>query len=164
MPTIRQYQRQTGIINNMVSTRDAVIASLKTKLETITTGNGYQQNIGDVLDYPVQMADLDGYDFPIISIVMGSNTNDPFIGGAEDYLWNVGLRCYLEDVDTDNVKASVNEMIEDVNKLIFTDPTLGNASVVETNISMSGPPFIWTDLGTPAICDIQLQIRYRKTF
>ena len=48
----------------MVSTRDAVIASLKSKLETITTGNGYQQSVGDVLDYPVQMADLDGYDFP----------------------------------------------------------------------------------------------------
>lgn len=147
----------------MVSTRDAVIASLKSQLQTITTGNGYQQSVGDVLDYPVQMADLDGFDFPIISIVMGSNTNDPFIGGAEDYLWNVGLRCYFEDINTDDIKQSVNELIEDVNKLIFENPTLGNASVVETDISLSGPPFIWTDLGSPAICDIQLQIRYRKT-
>ena len=144
--------------------RENIVSTLATKLETITTGNGYQQTINTVLDYPTHFDSLDNSDYPVVSIYMGAETGEVLLGNAQqDFTLNIGLRCYVEGGDEDSIRESANKIYEDISKLIFNNITLGIASVIETSLVSNDAPFIWLDVGHVGFCDIQLQVLYRRT-
>ena len=146
-----------------MSIREDIISALATKLETITTGNGYEQTVESVFDYPTHFESIN--QFPAISIFMGSTALDYKLGGAtQDTSFNIGLRCYIEGADEDAIRDSANKCIEDVNKMIFNNITLGNSNVIKAEVTTVEPPFIWLELGNIGLVDIQLNILYRRTY
>ena len=143
--------------------RESIVSALATKLATVTTGNGYQQTIQTVLDYPTHFESLDNSDYPVVSIYMGSETGQVLLGNTQqDFTLNIGLRCYVEGGDEDSIRIEANKIYEDISKLIFNNITLGVASVIEANIVSNEAPFIWLDVGHVGFCDIQLQVLYRR--
>ena len=139
--------------------RESIVSTLATKLATVTTGNGYQQTIETVLDFPTHFESLDTSDYPVVSIYMGAETGQVLLGNAQqDFTMSVGLRCYVEGGDDDTIRESANKIYEDINNI-----TLGIASVIETSIVSNDAPFLWLDVGHVGFCDIQLQVLYRRT-
>ena len=75
---------------------------------------------------------------------------------------NIGLRCYVEGADEETIRQSANMIVEDINKLIFNNITLGISEVIDTNVLSNDAPFIWLDVGNLGHVDIQLQVMYRR--
>jgi len=149
----------------MASIREGIISSLVTKLETITTGNGYEQNIGTVLDFPTHFESLDTADYPVVSIYLGNTVISYKLGGnTADLALNIGLRCYIEGGDEDTLRISANKIVEDISKMIANNITLDNSNVIVTEIVSFDPPFLWLELGHTGICDIQLNVIYRRNY
>ena len=147
----------------MAGERENIVAGLVTKLGTVTTGNGYQQNIGSILDYPTTFNDVDYSDFPVVSIVLGSETTVENLGSTVNNTLEVLLRCYIDGGDEDSIRQSANKIVEDIRKLIWNNPTLGVSGVIECRIANTEPPYIWLDVGNTGIIDINLTCLYRQT-
>ena len=148
-----------------MSIREDIIGALATKLATITTGNGYEQTIESVYDYPTHFESIDGSGFHAVSIFMGSTLLEYKLGGAtQDTSFNIGLRVYVEGSDEDSIRESANKAVEDINKLIFNNITLGNSTVIKTEVTTVEPPFIWLELGNIGLVDIQLNVLYRRNY
>lgn len=147
----------------MASKREGIITGLTTLLKTIIPANGFDSDVQDVVEYPIHFTDLDITLVPIISIVSGPETPTDLLGGStQEYDWRVGLRCYLEGTDQDDIRADAHKLIEDIHKLIYQNPTLSVAGVVLARPIATDPPFIWFDVGSVGLVDLQLLVRYRK--
>ena len=147
----------------MAGERENIVAALVTKLETITTGNGYQQNVGSVLDYPTTFTDIDYSDFPVVSIVLGSESIAENIGSTVNKSLAIALRCYVEGSDEDSIRESANKVAEDINKMIYNNNTLGVSGVINCEVTAIQAPFIWLDVGNVGIIDISISCLYRQT-
>jgi hypothetical protein len=147
----------------MAAERENIVAALVTKIGTITTGNGYQQDVGAVLDYPTNFSDIDYSDFPVVSIVLGGETATDNLGSTVDNTLEIGLRCYVDGGDPDTIRTSANKVVEDIKKLIYNNPTLDVSGVILCQVSNVEPPFIWLDVGDVGMVDINLSCLYRQT-
>ena len=85
-------------------------------------------------------------------------------GATQDTSFNIGLRVYVEGSDEDSIRESANKAVEDINKLIFNNITLGNSTVIKTEVTTVEPPFIWLELGNIGLVDIQLNVLYRRNY
>jgi hypothetical protein len=143
--------------------REGIVGALVTKLATITTGNGYQQNIGAVLDYPTHFNDIDRGNFPVASIVIGRTGQKYLLGNTSvDATMTIGLRCYVEGYDEDTIRDSANKLTEDINKCLFNNNTLGLSYVIDTKVMNMTPPFIWLDVGDVGMFDVSINVIYRR--
>ena len=142
--------------------REGIVGALVTKLSTITTGNGYQQNIGSVLDYPTHFNDIDRGNFPVASIVIGRSRQEYLLGADVYVTMTIGLRCYVEGYDEDTIRDSANKLTEDINKCNYNNNTLGLAYVIDAKIMNMTPPFIWLDVGDVGMFDISINVIYRR--
>ena len=148
----------------MAGERESIVSALVTKLGTITTGNGYQQNIGSILDYPTTFSDIDYSDFPVVSIVVGGETNVENIGNSVNNQLEILLRCYIDGSDEDDIRESANKAVEDIKKLIYNNPTLGVTNVLLCRVANTEPPYIWLDVGNIGLVDINLTCQYRQNY
>ena len=147
----------------MASKREGIITGLSTLLKTIKPANGFDSDVGEVLDYPIHFSDIDTTLAPVISIVPGPETPRDLLGGTtQEYDWRVGLRCYLDGSDHDDIRGDANKIVEDIHKLIYQNPTLSVSDVILARPIATDPPFIWFDVGSVGLVDLQLSIQYRK--
>jgi hypothetical protein len=148
----------------MSNIRENIISALVTKLSTITTGNGYQQNVGSVLDYPTHFENIDTANYPVISIYMGNSAINYNLGASSDSAFAIGLRCYIEGGDEDSIRESANKIIEDIDKCLYNNITLGDSNVIKAELTSIEPPFLWLELGHTGIVDLQVSVLYRRNY
>ena len=142
--------------------RESVISGMDTVLKTVTTGNGYQQTITTVLDYPTHLTDIDYADFPVVSIYMGGSEMQPLLQDAMNINMAVGLRCYVTGGEEDDIRESANKMIEDIHKAIYDNPTLGQSGIIKAEVTAAEPPFLWQDVDAAGIVDINVNVLCRR--
>lgn len=142
--------------------REGIVSALVTKLATITTGNGYQQSVGEVLDYPTTFNDMDRGSFPVVSVTIGRSSTDYLLGANVDVDMAIGLRCYVEGYDEDTIRESANKLAEDITKCLYNNNTLGLAYVIDATVFNVSAPFIWLDVGDVGMMDIQVNVTYRR--
>ena len=121
----------------MSSKRSQILSALKTKLLTITTGNGYNSSvrkvsygyipISKVSEYPtVCMIPLDGIFTPL--------TNSEYTSGAARNTtdgWPIAIISYVQNsAGEEELSDSRENIIEDVAKCILLDHNLALASFV----------------------------------
>jgi hypothetical protein len=147
----------------MAGERENIVAGLVTKLGTITTGNGYQQNVGSVLDYPTTFTDVDYSDFPVVSILIGAESIVENLGSTVNKTLGIGLRCYIDGSTEDEIREAANKVVEDIHKLIYNNPTLGVTGVIKCQVETIDAPFLWLDIGNVGIVDVMLSCEYRQT-
>lgn len=99
----------------MTATIQTILGYLKTTLETITTGNGYNFTVGQVYD---DVTDLSNVNVSR-SILIGDAVQRPEPGpaGYTRQWWTIPLDIYLTGVD--NPQSDVNYAEHDVKKAIL---------------------------------------------
>ena len=142
--------------------RESIITGLDTVLKTITTGNGYQQTITTVLDYPTHISDISYADYPVVSIFLGGTEMQPLISNAMNINVVVGLRCYVTGGEEDDIRESANKIVEDIHKAIYDNVTLGQSGIIKAEVLSAEPPFLWQDVDAAGIIDINVNVLCRR--
>lgn len=113
----------------MASLREQIMAEVKTRLELISTGNGYSQDVrqvvrtrADIPDYPT---------VPAIYVYEGAERkNDEYVAGKLRASLDVVIVYLIEDY-TDQA-TSANAALADISKAMGTDFTVTGADSLET--------------------------------
>tara|TARA_R100000808_G_C2150261_1_gene158963 strand:- start:2797 stop:3240 length:444 start_codon:yes stop_codon:yes gene_type:complete len=142
--------------------RENILANLKSTLEGITTGNGYNTTVNAVYDNPLSLSEVDTTNLPIIDISIGAEDYTPLLGGNVfnlncDFLF----RIYVRDDGSNNIRSQINNLLEDIDKAIIQDGTRGSTAI-DTTIGAKDPPRIWSGKGQVAIADVIISVLYRR--
>lgn len=139
------------------SIRETILAALKTALEAITTGNGYNLTIARV--DRIRANPINHPQYPSINIweQRGNAEIDP--KGYIKHTLDVVLEVWSESGGVD-LSQQINKHLADVEKKILSNPTFGVAAVIDTYYT--GDEVLLTN-GDPiqigAYCFIQIMYR-----
>lgn len=101
---------------------ETIRSNLKTLLETITEDNGYENDIGDVLD---EFVYSEGTTYPAVIIMTPETDFADLSGRRSDLTEKVFLYVLVKDENTP--QASMLLMRKDIIKALFTDTSLSGA-------------------------------------
>jgi len=110
----------------MTDIRTSIVSALKAQLETITTANGYNNTVGDVVLGDVGFQDVSSSNSPLIGLIFNTCRTTPAHGGF-DCEWDfqvLGFKILASD-DIDNHSDEAHQLRRDIRKAIVEKPDLG---------------------------------------
>ena len=118
----------------MTSTRENIIANVKSTLEAVATTNGYNYTLSGRVHRFLKHWD-DCNEFPQVFVSDGEETKDYSENPIVDCFLTVVIRGY--EHDTTDASTKINNLIEDIEKALAVDYTRGGYAVNTTPVSIA---------------------------
>lgn len=107
-----------------MSTRDTILTNLKTALEGITTSNGYHTTVKEVAKGPIAN-DIKADNCPFVAILQVGEEIAVEDNTHFRFSMPVGLAIYVTGYTVSGMSSTLNDLIDDIKKLIYAPLTLG---------------------------------------
>ncbi|MBI5050538.1 MAG: hypothetical protein HZC11_06665 [Nitrospirae bacterium] len=145
----------------METIRERILANIKTTLEGITQGNGYNF---DFASQTVQRWSMHGntpVDIPMIIITPGDELEEPSVHPFSECTLSIFLSVFYINDKNDAVPTDtyLNRLQGDIKKVVLLDHTRGGEAI-DTDI-VSTSPFVTTEGQHYAGLVIELKVKYR---
>jgi len=141
--------------------REKILANLKTTLEGLTTGNGYNFDFTAATVQRWSMHGNSTTELPMILVSPGDQSQKPFTNALSQCDMEVLLPAFYKHEPTDSVVTDkrMNQLEGDIKKIVMVDETRGG-NALSTQVTGSSPFESEEDQRYAGIV-IELLIKYR---
>lgn len=105
--------------------KEQLVAHVKTTLQGITTGAGYQQTVVRVFDPGEAQAAVNVDEYPSLLIVDGGEVSQRHLRGAYENRLTLQVRAFLRQTDEVMRGVELARLAHDVQKVLKVDETRG---------------------------------------
>lgn len=116
------------------SRRGRILENLIAQLQTITTANGYSQNVAEVTMDVRTWGEKPAAECPVIYIVDESTTLNYKPTKTLEMEWQVALFAYMRDQSQIQMEEFVSDIVQCIFKNVTLADTLGNKSVSHVRV------------------------------
>jgi hypothetical protein len=144
-----------------VSIKESILENIKTVLEGVTVGAGYNNSLADVQRFQQRGNSIS--DVPCVVITAGPEDKEDRPDPQKTCTLTVNIDLYLRDDDDDTVNSdtSLNSVLLDIEKALMIDYTRGDYAA-ETHIRRI-TPFTVIDGGVNYGAQIEVDVIYKHS-